>query len=113
MVALPVEEIDWPELASATTWGRLFSKSSVRSKPVCWISAEVTLVTGLIEMSFGFCWMREPVTTTSCCTEGAGAAGVEAGAVCARASGPPTVVATAASVKRTACRRARLEFVIS
>src|SRR5437667_10190509 len=71
------------------------------------MSSEVTLVIGLIEISFGACSRREPVTTTSStCTGGA------AGAACAYTSEGAAVVAHAARAKRTAFRTLRLEFDI-
>jgi len=47
--------------------------SSTRTRPVFAISSDPTLVMGLMEMSFGACSRRDPVTTTSS-TAGAAAA---------------------------------------
>src|SRR5437016_5716991 len=71
------------------------------------MSSEVTLVIGLIEISFGACSRREPVTTTSS-TCGGGAAG----AVCPRANGTAAELAAVARASRTACRSARLGWFI-
>ena len=52
-VAVPLELMEVPELCSAMTCGKLFSRSSVRTNPVCWMSRLVRLVTGLMDTSFG------------------------------------------------------------
>jgi hypothetical protein len=96
-VAVPLELIEVPPLCSATTDGRLFNKSSVRTKPDFAISSESRLVIGLIETSFGEIARRDPVTTTSCKAVSFAAAG----AVCACA-GTTADAAAAANTARTA-----------
>ena len=77
-VLMPMVLMELPEGDSVLMEGKFCRTSSVRTSPVCWMSTAVTVVMGLMEMSFGACSSREPVTTTS--STGAGAA---AGAACA------------------------------
>ena len=63
-MAVPLAVIESPEPWSATTCGRLLSRSSTRVTPVCLNSSLDTAVTGLIASRLGLA-MREPVTTTS------------------------------------------------
>src|SRR5205807_3991564 len=104
---MPIELMELPEGDSALIEGRFCSTSSVRTKPVFSMSSEVTLEIGLMEMSFGACSNRDPVTTTS--STGAGVAGA---AACAYTITGAAVVAHAARAKRTAFRTLRLEFDI-
>ena len=53
--AVPSALIDWPEPCSAITCGRLFNKSSVRTKPDFWMSSAVMEATGAIDTEFGDC----------------------------------------------------------